>query len=141
MVGAIKAQQEFEDYISFKIPNDSLGMSNNIVIIRRLKKHSSDGTPKSSLQAVILSMPDGFECIDLSLYKVYIYTQQITLINNFLFYKSIILIPGKTDSSIIKWIIHGSDGKSWTIINGVASDKYHFFYVINIHWILDVIRV
>lgn len=73
MVDATKAQQEFEDYISFKIPNDSLGMANNIVIMRRLKPHSNGETPESSLQAVILSMPDGFECIDLSLYKVYIH--------------------------------------------------------------------
>ncbi|EOY28410.1 Transducin/WD40 repeat-like superfamily protein isoform 4 [Theobroma cacao] len=59
------------DYISFQIPGDSsLDIANCIGISKGFMHSSSNITEDSaSLEAVLLSVPDGYHCVDLSLYK------------------------------------------------------------------------
>ncbi|KAL8249321.1 hypothetical protein R6Q59_006189 [Mikania micrantha] len=56
-------KQSFVDYISFILPSDepSSELPDCIVVTRRLMNND--------LEAVLLSAPDGFHCVDLSLYK------------------------------------------------------------------------
>ncbi|GAB2298726.1 Anaphase-promoting complex subunit 4 [Dionaea muscipula] len=67
-------------YISFRIPDGSLSdVSNYIVIVRGLRNEMMNGNECSiSLEASILSTPDDFNCVDLSLYKEH----QIVLLLN-----------------------------------------------------------
>lgn len=60
------------DYISFQIPDDSFsGVSNCIGIVRGFM-HDSISVKRgyTSLEAVLLCVPGGYCCADLSLYKV-----------------------------------------------------------------------
>ncbi|KAL8171181.1 hypothetical protein V2J09_022985 [Rumex salicifolius] len=72
--------QKLMDYVSFRIPDGSFpNVRNCIGIVRGAVDHISNvGKGYSSLEALILSVPDGFECVDLSLYKEY----QIVMILN-----------------------------------------------------------
>ncbi|XP_076956679.1 anaphase-promoting complex subunit 4-like [Bidens hawaiensis] len=55
-------QQSFVDYISFTLPDESSSnLSNCIVVMRCLMNND--------LEAVLLCVPDGYHCVDLSLYK------------------------------------------------------------------------
>lgn len=65
-------QQTFIDYIAFKIPNESFSDITNCIGIMRGFVHDLNSVKKgySSLEAVLLSVPDGYYCADLSLYKV-----------------------------------------------------------------------
>ncbi|KAJ9563096.1 hypothetical protein OSB04_008256 [Centaurea solstitialis] len=59
--GAIEKQQSFVDYVSFRLPDEpSSDVANCIVVTRCLM---------NDLQAVLLCVPDGYQCVDLSLYK------------------------------------------------------------------------
>lgn len=60
------------DYISFQIPDESFSTITNCVGIVRGFTHNWSSAKKghSSLEAVLLSVPDGYQCVDLSLYKV-----------------------------------------------------------------------
>nr|XP_011460293.1 PREDICTED: anaphase-promoting complex subunit 4 [Fragaria vesca subsp. vesca] len=73
-------QQKFLDYISFHIPDDSFsGIANCIGIMRGIMQDSSiikEGY--TSVEAVLLCIPVGYYCIDLSLYK----DSQIVLLIN-----------------------------------------------------------
>ncbi|GKE05942.1 anaphase-promoting complex subunit 4, partial [Tanacetum coccineum] len=54
-------QQRFVDYVSFRLPGEpSSDLANCIVVTRCLM---------NDLQAVLLCVPDGYRCVDLSLYK------------------------------------------------------------------------
>lgn len=65
------------DYICFKIPDDSMDMINSIGIIKRFSSHSGTNEEGvSSLQAIVLRVPSGYECIDLSPYKVVIQSSE-----------------------------------------------------------------
>uniref|UniRef100_A0A0D9VLX5 Anaphase-promoting complex subunit 4 n=1 Tax=Leersia perrieri TaxID=77586 RepID=A0A0D9VLX5_9ORYZ len=55
------------DYICFKIPDGSLNLKNCICVI---KDFSNPSTSRPSLSGFLLHIPDEYECIDLSLYKV-----------------------------------------------------------------------
>ncbi|XVF27726.1 hypothetical protein REPUB_Repub14bG0133400 [Reevesia pubescens] len=59
------------DYISFQIPGDSSSdIANCIGISRGFMRSLSNSTEESaSLEAILLSVPDGYHCVDLSLYK------------------------------------------------------------------------
>ncbi|XP_022720526.1 anaphase-promoting complex subunit 4-like isoform X2 [Durio zibethinus] len=60
----------FIDYISFQIPGDSSSDIANCIGISRGFMHSlSNSTEESNLEAILLSVPDGYHCVDLSLYK------------------------------------------------------------------------
>ncbi|XP_021294133.1 anaphase-promoting complex subunit 4 isoform X1 [Herrania umbratica] len=61
----------FIDYISFQIPGDSsLDIANCIGISKGFMHSLSNITEDpASLEAVLLSVPDGYHCVDLSLYK------------------------------------------------------------------------
>lgn len=51
------------DYVSFRLPNEpSSNLANCIVVTRCLM---------NDLEAVLLCVPDGYHCVDLSLYKVF----------------------------------------------------------------------
>jgi len=59
------------DYICFKIPDESLDLINCIGILRGFACDSSSIQKGfSSLEAVLLCIPEGYHCVDLSLYKV-----------------------------------------------------------------------
>lgn len=62
------------DYISFRIPDESFSaLPNCIGIVRRfMHNHGQDSVEMghNSLEAVLLCAPDGYHCVDLSLYKV-----------------------------------------------------------------------
>lgn len=56
-----KEEESFVDYVSFRLPNEaSLELANCIVVTRCLM---------NELEAVLLCVPDGYQCVDLSLYK------------------------------------------------------------------------
>lgn len=62
----------FLDYISFHIPDESFsGMENCIGIVRGIM-HDSSIVKRgyTSVEAVLLCIPVGYYCVDLSLYKV-----------------------------------------------------------------------
>ncbi|KAA3478868.1 anaphase-promoting complex subunit 4 isoform X1 [Gossypium australe] len=62
----------FMDYISFQIPGDSSSNIANCIGISRRFMHglsNSSIEESASLEAVLLSVPDGYHCVDLSLYK------------------------------------------------------------------------
>ncbi|XP_050367855.1 anaphase-promoting complex subunit 4 [Argentina anserina] len=73
-------QHVFLDYVSFHIPDDSFsGISNCIGIIRGIMHNSSNiNEGYSSVEAVLLCIPVGYYCVDLSLYK----ENQIVLLLN-----------------------------------------------------------
>ncbi|XP_031391478.1 anaphase-promoting complex subunit 4 isoform X1 [Punica granatum] len=67
------------DYISFQIPDESLDIGNCIVILRGLMNApGSRSRGENSLEAILLCIPDGYYCVDLSLYK----ESQIVLLLN-----------------------------------------------------------
>ncbi|GMH05392.1 hypothetical protein Nepgr_007232 [Nepenthes gracilis] len=71
--------EKLRDYISFKIPDGSLSnVTNCIGIIRGVIKEIKGVKDRFSFEALLLSVPDGFNCVDLSLYKEH----QIVLILN-----------------------------------------------------------
>ncbi|XP_010914780.1 anaphase-promoting complex subunit 4 isoform X2 [Elaeis guineensis] len=57
------------DYICFRIPDESMDLTNCIGVIRGSTNTSSSIKDVSSPGAVLLCIPDGYHCIDLSLYK------------------------------------------------------------------------
>ncbi|XP_060191853.1 anaphase-promoting complex subunit 4 [Lycium barbarum] len=61
-------QQTLTGYISFKLPDDSFPVTNCIGIVRGLTRDlvKVDSNP---VEAALLCIPDGYHCIDLSLYK------------------------------------------------------------------------
>ena len=60
------------DFISFQIPDESFSnIANSIAIVRGFTHDSSSGKKGyTSLEALLLLVPDGYHCVDLSLYKV-----------------------------------------------------------------------
>ncbi|XP_068325180.1 anaphase-promoting complex subunit 4 [Pyrus communis] len=75
-----QSEHLFLDYISFQIPDESLsGIANCIGIVRGFM-HDSSSVNKgyTSLEAVLLGVPAGYYCVDLSLYK----ESQIVLLLN-----------------------------------------------------------
>ncbi|XP_010259823.1 PREDICTED: anaphase-promoting complex subunit 4 [Nelumbo nucifera] len=73
-------QQRLMDYICFRIPDESFSNMHNCIGIARGFMHGSTDSGKSctSLEAVLLCVPDEYECVDLSLYK----ESQIVLLLN-----------------------------------------------------------
>ncbi|RRT56178.1 hypothetical protein BHE74_00050012, partial [Ensete ventricosum] len=67
------------DYICFKVPDESLELTNCIGIIRGFA-NGLDPVQKrvTSPEAILLCIPDAFQCVDLSLYK----ENQIVLLLN-----------------------------------------------------------
>ncbi|OMO76546.1 hypothetical protein CCACVL1_15575 [Corchorus capsularis] len=61
----------FIDYISFQIPGDSSSDIANCIGISRGFMHglSNNNEESALLEAILLSVPDGYHCVDLSLYK------------------------------------------------------------------------
>ncbi|XP_020676578.1 anaphase-promoting complex subunit 4 isoform X1 [Dendrobium catenatum] len=58
------------DYICFRIPDESLHMANCIGILKGLTCNSrSTDKGSTSLAALVLHIPEGYRCVDLSLYK------------------------------------------------------------------------
>ncbi|CAN1854391.1 Anaphase-promoting complex subunit 4 [Linum perenne] len=62
---------DFMDYICFQVPSESLTIEGNYVGIVRGFMHEPRNLKKGSttLEVVLLSMPTGYTCADLSLYK------------------------------------------------------------------------
>ncbi|XAR53667.1 hypothetical protein NMG60_11022305 [Bertholletia excelsa] len=75
-----KNAQRLVDYASFKIPDESFLSIRNCIGIARGLMHdlSSVKEGNTSLEAVLLSVPDGYQCVDLCLYK----ESQIVLLLN-----------------------------------------------------------
>ncbi|KAL7258558.1 hypothetical protein ACSBR1_004645 [Camellia fascicularis] len=73
-------EQRLVDYISFRIPEDSFSNIRNCIGIARGFMHDLSSVKKgnASLEAVLLSVPDGYHCMDLCLYK----ESQIVLLLN-----------------------------------------------------------
>ncbi|KAG7033900.1 Anaphase-promoting complex subunit 4, partial [Cucurbita argyrosperma subsp. argyrosperma] len=67
----LSCQQKFIDYISFKVPDDSFTDIANCIGIARgfIHDQSCSNEDYSSFEAVLISIPDGSRCVDLSLYK------------------------------------------------------------------------
>ncbi|XP_020090812.1 anaphase-promoting complex subunit 4 isoform X2 [Ananas comosus] len=79
------------DYICFKVPDESFGLTNCIGIIRGFTSNSRFiNKEAASPAAVLLRIPDEYECVDLSLYK----DNQIILLLNEAFSNS--ESPGKS---------------------------------------------
>lgn len=57
------------DYVCFKIPDESLNKKNCIVVIKN-SSNCCTTLSMASLSGFLLHMPDEYECVDLSLYKV-----------------------------------------------------------------------
>ncbi|KAM3701765.1 hypothetical protein ACB098_05G198900 [Castanea mollissima] len=74
------SQNSFIDYISFQIPEESFPEIANCIGIARGFMNDLISVKKgySSLEAVLLGVPDGYHCVDLSLYK----ESQIVLLLN-----------------------------------------------------------
>ncbi|CAL5443160.1 unnamed protein product [Camellia sinensis] len=72
--------QRLVDYISFRIPEDSFSNIRNCIGIARGFMHDFSSVKKgnASLEAVLLSVLDGYHCVDLCLYK----ESQIVLLLN-----------------------------------------------------------
>ncbi|KAK3013402.1 hypothetical protein RJ639_009463, partial [Escallonia herrerae] len=68
------------DYVAFRIPDDSFSNFANSIGIVRGFMHQVDSLKKgyTTLEAVLLCVPDGYHCVDLSLYK----ESQIVLLLN-----------------------------------------------------------
>ncbi|KAK2977122.1 hypothetical protein RJ640_017646 [Escallonia rubra] len=68
------------DYVAFRIPDDSFSNFANCIGIVRGFMHQVDSLKKgyTTLEAVLLCVPDGYHCVDLSLYK----ESQIVLLLN-----------------------------------------------------------
>ena len=66
------SQNSFIDYLSFQIPEDSFPEIANCIGIARGFMNDLVSVKKgyTSLEAVLLCVPDGYHCMDLSLYKV-----------------------------------------------------------------------
>ncbi|OIW20892.1 hypothetical protein TanjilG_24970 [Lupinus angustifolius] len=64
-------QNQFLDYVSFQVPDESFSDIANCICIVRGFMHDTDCLKKgySSLEAVLLSVPVDYQCVDLSLYK------------------------------------------------------------------------
>lgn len=62
----------YTDYISFQVPDEAFpDIQNCIGIAKGFKQNSNNQTNDyTSLEAVFLSVPNGYHCVDLSLYKV-----------------------------------------------------------------------
>ncbi|KAF8389342.1 hypothetical protein HHK36_026036 [Tetracentron sinense] len=73
-------QHGLVDYISFRIPDESFSDMPNSIGIARGFMHDLSSVKKgyTSLEAVLLRVPDGYHCVDLSLYK----ESQIVLLLN-----------------------------------------------------------
>ncbi|XP_050212852.1 anaphase-promoting complex subunit 4 isoform X2 [Mercurialis annua] len=74
-------QHGLVDYVCFQMPNEpSSDISNHIGIVRGFMDNSSTLKKgcNTSLEAVLLSIPAGYNCVDLSLYKD---TQVVLLLN------------------------------------------------------------
>lgn len=56
-----KEQQSFVDYVSFRLPNEPSSDLANCIVVTRCLMHD--------LEAVLLCVPDDYQCVDLSLYK------------------------------------------------------------------------
>lgn len=64
-------QQALTGYISFKLPDDCFSIANCIGIVRGLTHDLGKLEGISDpVEAALLCIPDGYHCIDLSLYKV-----------------------------------------------------------------------
>ncbi|XP_010436458.1 PREDICTED: anaphase-promoting complex subunit 4-like [Camelina sativa] len=65
------SQSGYTDYISFQIPNETFpDIPNCIGIAKGFKQNSNnEKNGYTSLEAVLLSVPNGYSCVDLSLYK------------------------------------------------------------------------
>lgn len=74
------SQHNLVDYICFKIPDESLDMVNCFCILRGFANDSSRSFQKrsSSMEAVLLCIPEGYDCVDLYLYK----DEQVVLLLN-----------------------------------------------------------
>ncbi|WZZ25145.1 hypothetical protein YC2023_008546 [Brassica napus] len=61
----------YTDYISFQVPDEAFpDIQNCIGIAKGFKQNSNNQTNDyTSLEAVLLSVPSGYHCVDLSLYK------------------------------------------------------------------------
>lgn len=57
------------DYICFQVPDHSFANVENCMAIVR-GDISGDRSGEPSLEATLLSIPSGFSCVDLALYKV-----------------------------------------------------------------------
>lgn len=66
------SQGRFVDYISFQVPDDSFSNISNCIAIVRNFTHDSISIKNgyTSSEALLLHVPDGYHCVDLSLYKV-----------------------------------------------------------------------
>lgn len=73
-------EQKLIDYVSFRIPDESFSNTKNCIGIIRGFMHESSSVKNgnTSLEAVLLSVPEGYQCVDLCLYK----ESQIVLLLN-----------------------------------------------------------
>ncbi|ESQ55223.1 hypothetical protein EUTSA_v10024471mg [Eutrema salsugineum] len=64
-------QSGYTDYISFQVPGEAFtDIPNSIGIAKGFKQNSNiEKNGYTSMEAVLLSVPNGYHCVDLSLYK------------------------------------------------------------------------
>ncbi|GAA0164098.1 hypothetical protein LIER_19814 [Lithospermum erythrorhizon] len=73
------SQQGYTECITVRVPEDSFpSIPNCILIARRLLFDLNNAENDPSIEAALLRLPDGYHCVDLSLYK----DQQIVLLLN-----------------------------------------------------------
>ena len=93
--------------ISFRIPEDSFSTIRKCIGIARGFMHDLSSVKKgnASLEAVLLSVPDGYHCVDLCLYKVMILKVSMFMPLIFItgcLYDLFLSKTGKSNRTIIK---------------------------------------
>ena len=59
------------DYVCFRVPEESLELTNYVGIIRRFSNYKdSIENGETAPDGVLLCIPDGYHCVDVALYKV-----------------------------------------------------------------------
>ncbi|KAJ3695373.1 hypothetical protein LUZ60_000750 [Juncus effusus] len=74
---ASDSSNSLKDYVCFKVPHESLGLNNCIGIIRGFATNNNNNYSSNSsmiqeesyFDAVLLQLPDEYECVDVALYK------------------------------------------------------------------------
>ncbi|KAF2586367.1 hypothetical protein F2Q70_00034755 [Brassica cretica] len=71
LCGDTPCESGYTDYISFQVPDEAFpDIQNCIGIAKGFKQNSNkESNDYTSLEAVLLSVPSGYHCVDLSLYK------------------------------------------------------------------------
>ncbi|KAL7238878.1 hypothetical protein ACSBR2_004888 [Camellia fascicularis] len=112
-------EQRLVDYISFRIPEDSFSNIKNCIGIARGFMHDLSSVKKgnASLEAVLLSVSDGYHCMDLCLY---IESQIVLLLNES-------TTSSESSSNGCKMIVQASDLPFVSISRSTGLNQWNLY--------------